>query len=71
MIVNAKEYIHNVAKYQDIAMREPVIITRYGRAQTVLLPASYFTAAMKSRLAGELPGDKVLDELASLGAEQH
>lgn len=49
MIVTAKDFIHNVAKYQDVALREPVIITRYGRAQTVLVSASYFDNAVRPR----------------------
>lgn len=38
--VNAAEFQRNIGKYQDIALREPVAVTRNGRDGTVLLSAN-------------------------------
>lgn len=38
--VSAAEFQRNIGKYQDIALREPVAVTRNGREGTVLLSAN-------------------------------
>lgn len=37
--VSAAEFQRNIGKYQDIALREPVSVTRNGREGTVLISA--------------------------------
>lgn len=37
--VSAAEFQRNIGKYQDIALREPVAVTRNGRGGTVLISA--------------------------------
>ena len=40
--VSAEEFERNAAKYNDIALSEPVTITRQGREETVLVSAEEF-----------------------------
>jgi prevent-host-death family protein len=35
--VSSAEFQKNIGRYQDIALREPVLVTRNGRDRTVLL----------------------------------
>jgi prevent-host-death family protein len=35
--VSSAEFQKNIGRYQDIALREPVLVTRNGRGRTVLL----------------------------------
>ena len=40
--VSAEEFERDIAKYQDIARREPVTVTRDGQEETVLVSAEEF-----------------------------
>ena len=51
MKVTSTEFQQNIGRYQDLAQREPVAITKNGRAHTVLMSAALFEMAMKGRVA--------------------
>lgn len=51
MKVSSTEFQQNVGRYQDVAMREPVTITKNGRNHTVLVSADFFETVMKGRVA--------------------
>ena len=51
MKVSATEFQQNVGRYQDVAMREPVTITKNGRDHTVLVSADFFETVLKGRVA--------------------
>ena len=51
MKVSSTEFQQNVGRYQDVAMREPVTITKNGRDHTVLVSADFFEAVMRGRVA--------------------
>lgn len=55
----AQEFQRHIGRYQDIALREPVEITRHGRNHLVLLSADEFLrlkrGARRAHAAGELP----------------
>ncbi|MCW0182253.1 MAG: type II toxin-antitoxin system Phd/YefM family antitoxin [Zavarzinia sp.] len=51
MKVSSTEFQQNVGRYQDLAQREPVAITRNGRAHTVLISAALFETVLKGRVA--------------------
>ena len=51
MKISSTEFQQNVGRYQDVAMREPVTITKNGRDHTVLMSADFFEAVMKGRVA--------------------
>ena len=42
--VPASEFQRNIGKYQDLALTQPVAVTRNGRVRTVLVSADRFTA---------------------------
>ena len=51
MKVSSTEFQQNVGRYQDVAMREPVTITKNGRNHTVLVSAEFFEALTRGRVA--------------------
>jgi prevent-host-death family protein len=51
MKVSSTEFQQNVGRFQDVAMREPVTITKNGRDHTVLVSAELFEAIVKGRVA--------------------
>lgn len=51
MKITATEFQQNVGRYQDAALRAPVIITKNGRDHMVLVAADFFAAVMKGRIA--------------------
>lgn len=57
--VTASEYSKKVGLYQTIAQREPVVITSYGREETVLIAAEEYRRLTRRRrrpfLIEELP----------------
>ena len=64
--VGAAEFQRNIDKYQDIALREPVGVTRNGREGTVLISAEeyrYLRGSYK-RILG--PGDLRDEELDAI-----
>ena len=59
--VSSTEFGKEVSRYQDMALAEPVIVTRNGRDRTVMISADEYTR-LKSRdrqlfAAGEVPDD--------------
>ncbi|PWR24306.1 type II toxin-antitoxin system Phd/YefM family antitoxin [Zavarzinia aquatilis] len=54
MKISSTEFQQNVGRYQDMAQREPVSITRNGRAHTVLISAALFETALKGRVARKI-----------------
>jgi prevent-host-death family protein len=51
MKVTSTEFQQNVGRYQDAAQREPVAVTKNGRAHTVLISAALFEVITKGRVA--------------------
>lgn len=51
MKVTSTEFQQNVGRYQDAAQREPVAVTKNGRAHTVLISAAFFEMMTKGRVA--------------------
>ena len=49
MKISSTEFQQNVGRY-DVAMREPVTITKNGRDHTVLMSADIFEALTKGRV---------------------
>ena len=65
--VTATEYQQNIGKYQDIAMREPVIITKQGREAFVLLSMDDF----KRHKAATNDGMEVTSEMIDTFIANH
>jgi len=42
MKVSAAEFQRNIGRYQDIALRQPVAVTRNGRESTVMISAEEY-----------------------------
>ncbi len=42
MKVSAAEFQRNIGRYQDLALREPVAVTRNGRESTVMISADEY-----------------------------
>ena len=51
MKVTSTEFQQNIGRYQDAAQREPVAVTKNGRAHTVLVSAAFFEMVTKGRVA--------------------
>ena len=51
MKITSTEFQQNIGRYQDLAQREPVAVTRNGRPHTVLMSAAFFEMVMKGRVA--------------------
>ncbi len=51
MKVTAGEFHHHLGYYQDVAATEPVIVTRHGQPQSVLISAVAFEALLRERSA--------------------
>lgn len=45
--VSSAEFQKNIGRYQDIALREPVVVTRNGRDRTVLLSTEEYDRLMR------------------------
>ena len=67
MKVSATEFQQNAGLYQEKALTEPVIITKYGRDQTVLVSAAVFETLARGRIAQRMEDldDAELKELAA------
>ena len=61
--VSSTDFGKEVGRYQDVALSEPVIVTRNGRDRTVVIAADeYWRLKRRDRkvyAAGELPDDIV------------
>jgi prevent-host-death family protein len=51
MKITSTEFQQNIGRYQDAAMRAPVIITKNGRDHTVLVAADFFATLMRGCIA--------------------
>jgi prevent-host-death family protein len=52
MEVTSTEFQQNVGRYQDAALAgEPVVVTKHGRRQTVLMSAAMFEVLIRGRVA--------------------
>jgi prevent-host-death family protein len=52
MEVSSTEFQQNVGRYQDAALAgEPVVVTKHGRRQTVLMSAAMFEVLVRGRVA--------------------
>ena len=61
--VTSTEFQQNVGKYNDLAMREPVVITKQNREALVLLSVEdYKRLKQPETLPENLEGDKMTDE---------
>jgi prevent-host-death family protein len=67
MKVSSTEFQNNVGLYQKAALTEPVVITSYGRSQTVLVSAAVFEVLTRGRVAERMEDldDAELKELAT------
>ncbi len=50
MRVTSTEFQNSVGRFQDLAMRQPVEITRNGRSHTVLISADYYELLTHGRI---------------------
>ncbi len=61
--VSSTEFGKEVGRYQDLALRQPVVVTRNGRDRTVMISAEeYLRLKRRDRQvfgAGQLPDDLV------------
>jgi hypothetical protein len=61
--VSSTEFGKEVGRYQDIALAQPVVVTRNGRDRTVMISADeYLRLKRRDRrvfAAGELPDDMI------------
>jgi hypothetical protein len=64
--ISSTEFGKEVGRYQDMALAEPVVVTRNGRDRTVMISAAeYLRLKRRDRqvfAAGELP-DEMLDAI--------
>jgi hypothetical protein len=71
--VSATGFGKQVGRYQDIALAEPVVVTRNGRDRTVLISAAeYLRLKRRDRqvfAAGELPDD-MLDAIRNAEVDE-
>ena len=51
MKITSTEFQQNVGRYQDAALRAPVLITKHDRPHTVLMSAAMFEVFVKGRVA--------------------
>jgi prevent-host-death family protein len=65
-IINASEFQRRVGEYSDIARREPVMVTRHGRASLVLLSAEDYARlrhieerSTRAMAIGDLPRETI------------
>ncbi|HEU0156168.1 MAG TPA: type II toxin-antitoxin system Phd/YefM family antitoxin [Stellaceae bacterium] len=64
--VSAAEFQRNIGRYQDIALTEPVAVTRNGRERTVMISvAEYVRLKNRDRRIMGL-GDFTEDDIAAL-----
>ena len=65
--VSSTEFGKEVGRYQDLALKEPVVVTRNGRDRTVVISADeYLRLRRRDRqvfAAGELP-EKIVDAVS-------
>ena len=64
--VSSTEFQQNVGRYQDMAQRTPVAITKNGREHTIIMSAALFEVITKGRIARKIEDadDETLDEIS-------
>ena len=64
--VSSTEFQQNVGRYQDMAQRTPVAITKNGRDHTIMMSAALFEVITKGRIARKIEDadDETLDEIS-------
>ena len=63
---SAADVSKNFGAYQDAAVREPVIITKYGRPRTVLLAYEDFMRLSRRERRVQLTSELSEDEIAAV-----
>lgn len=70
--VSSTEFGKEVGRYQDLALSQPVVVTRNGRDRTVMISAEeYLRLKRRDRqvfVAGQLPDD-LLEAVAHSGMD--
>jgi prevent-host-death family protein len=71
----AQDFQRHIGRYQDLAQREPVEITRHGRRHLVLMSADEYERLKQRRrrayAAGELPKELLRAVARSRMARKH
>mgnify|MGYP001001616378 CR=1 FL=1 len=68
--VTAAAVSKNFGAYQDVAVRDPVIITKNGRPRTVLMAYEDFVRLSKRDRRVELTAELSADEIAAVEAAE-
>lgn len=63
--VSSTEFQQNVGRYQDMAQRTPIAITKNGREHTIIMSVALFEVITKGRIARKIEDadDETLDEI--------
>jgi prevent-host-death family protein len=70
MEVTSTEFQQNVGRYQDAALAgEPVVVTKHGRRQTVLMSAAMFEVLVRGRVARKVE-DLDADTIAAIARSE-
>ena len=64
--VSAHDFERNVGRYQDLALREPVAVTRNGREGTVLISAEEYERLKRRDRQVLTPADFTDADIAAL-----
>ena len=64
--VSAAEFQRNIGRYQDVALTEPVAVTRNGRERTVLISAEEYESLKRRDRQVLRPEDFTEEDLAAL-----
>ena len=64
--VPAAEFQRNIGRYQDVALRQPVSVTRNGRERTVLISAEEYARLKRRDRQVMSLADFSADDLAAL-----
>ncbi len=64
--ISSTEFQQNVGRYQDLAQRTPVAITKNGREHSIMMSATLFEVITKGRIARRIEDaeDETLDEIS-------
>ena len=66
MKVSAAEFQRNIGRYQDVALTQPVAVTRNGRERTVLISVEEYDRLKRRDRQALRPEDFTDDDLAAL-----
>ena len=64
--VTSTQFQQNVGRYQDLAQRTPVAITKNGRDHTIMMSAAFYEVMTKGRIARKIEDadEDTLDEIS-------